>query len=166
MIANSVHTIHRCHPPILLVLAVFALLASACTPPEPPTASPPPTSLSQIIYQVRPEGGGLAHKEFRADGWVQGWRASPDEPQRIDQEQIQLSQAEVHAIWQAAYRLWEDPPEGPFILPENGEGYAELTLLTDDHRQLMIFWPFDEQHPDPKVRALVDLLAAQHVGGW
>ena len=161
--------------PLIFKIIMISLVLISCTPQTPaplPTsqivqtpATALPALISRIIYQVRPDGGGFIRKEFKADSIVQGNRASAQDPQNIYQEQTQITKAELDNIWEAAYHLWETPPEGDFLLPENGEGYVELTILTSDNRQLSIFWICDEQHPDARINALVDLLSVYRVGG-
>ena len=122
--------------------------------------------ISQVIYTIRPTGGGFNSLEVKADGELTSRYASAQAPQDISQEESQITKDKLDEIWEAAYRLWEHPPKGSFILPENGEGYAELTILTYEQRQKSFFWRWDEAHENERVNALAELLAARLSASW
>jgi hypothetical protein len=108
----------------------------------------------------------MARREFTADGWVSGGHSSGDPQERIYEENEQISQEEVEAIWAAAAALGEEtlaldiPPQ-----PEWG-GNVELWIFFDDESAMRLSWPFGEQYPDLRVQALEELLLAHDVGGW
>ncbi len=122
--------------------------------------------ISQVIYTIRPTGGGFNSLEVKADGELTSRYASAQAPQDISQEESQITKDKLDEIWEAAYRLWEHPPKGSFILPENGESYAELTILTYEQRQKSFFWRWDEAHENERVNALAELLAARLSASW
>jgi len=152
------------HKACILILAV---LLYACQPQlESMDVETEAVHISHIIYSVRPMGGGFNSLEINANSQLIHRQASAQAPQVITQEESQIRQDEFDKIWKAAYRLWEDPPEGYFILPENGEGYTEVTILTHEQQQKSFFWRWDEVHEDEKVTALAELLAPHLPVSW
>jgi len=105
-------------------------------------------------------GGGFVSLELNADGDLINRYASAEAPSDISLDESQITQKDMDRIWEAAYRLWHDPPKGDFFLPETGEGYKEITILTKDQRQMSLFWRCDEKHNDQRVNALAEFLEA------
>jgi len=121
--------------------------------------------ISQVIYSQRPMGGGFVSLEINADGELISRRASAETPSEISQDNSQIASDELDAIWEAAFQLWQKPPEGDFFLPETGEGYNEITILTKNQRQMSFFWRCDEKHADKRINSLAALLEAYLPGG-
>ena len=124
-----------------------------------------PEGISRILIQVKPGSGGLARREFTADGWVDGGHASGD-PLRIYEEREQISEEEVEAIWAAASALGEELHAMDVAPQPDWKGHVELWVFFDDQRAMRLSWPFGEQHPDPRVQGLVEMLMEVDVGGW
>jgi hypothetical protein len=122
-------------------------------------------NISRILIVSRPEGGGMARREFRPDGWVSGGHASGD-PMRVYEEREKIPKREVKAIWAAASVLQSEVPgEVSTPQPEWG-GTMELTIISEDGSAMRFLWPLKGQHPHPSVQALAQLLLAHDVGGW
>jgi len=150
----------------VLVIAVGgALLWMGCMRTNTARDPTPAKRISRILIQIRPEGGGLARREFAADGRIDGGHSSGD-PERIYEEREQISREKVEAIWAAAYALGEEILAMDVPAQPEWDGYVELLIIFDDQSAMRLSWPHGEQYPYPNVQALVTLLLEHDVGGW
>jgi hypothetical protein len=162
---------------VILCTIILVLLASCMpgnhidlsteTPQTNPEASVETDAviISQVIYSQRPIGGGFVSLEINADGELISRLAHAETPSEISLDKAHISQEDIDTIWESAYRVWQKPPEGDFFLPETGEGYNEITILTKNQRQMSLFWRCDEKHADKRINFLATLLEAYLPGG-
>lgn len=116
----------------------------------------------KVAIHVSPSDG-YAYCEFKSDGWARGGHRSGD---FIHMEEEEIPREQIAAIWEVASEL--DPSVYPLDTSAIRDcvDCVDLFIYYEDGQVMHILWPFGEEHSDPTVQALAELIYEYNIGGW
>jgi hypothetical protein len=106
---------------------------------------------------------GYAYCVFNPDGWAEGGHESGG---FVHMEKEEIPGEEIAAIWEVASEL--NPAKYPLEVSAIRDcvDCVDLFIYYEDGQVMRISWPFGEEHADPTVRALAELIYEYNIGGW
>ena len=116
----------------------------------------------EVAVHVNPSDG-YAYCRFNPDGWAEGGHESSG---FVHMEEEEIPREQIAAIWEVASVL------NPSVYPLDTRAIrdcvdcVDLFITYEDGQVMRISWPFGEEHSDPTVRALAELIYEYNIGGW
>jgi hypothetical protein len=106
---------------------------------------------------------GYAYCEFKSDGWAEGGHENCN---FIHKEEGEIPQEQIAAIWEMASLLNPSMYPVEFSAIRDCMDCVDLLIYYEDGQVMHITWLFKEEHSDPTVQALAELIYEYNIGGW
>ncbi len=120
--------------------------------------------ITHVGVVVNHPSGGMAHFCVEKSGKMNGVHITPGDKPFVHMDEGELSLDIVKQIWDAARAV------DPALLLESSApeepGQTRLEITFGGSVQKKVFWKFGEEHPDPAVKKVSDLLHEHRIGGW
>ena len=140
----------------LVMLAALASVAG-CAEPQ--------AQIERVALKSVRVGGAVAYLEIDSVGHVHGGTVTGGPAPVVTEDSATIAPAEARAIFAAVALLGDTLLRHDGAATAEPEGTTVLGVLFDDQSQARVVWRTGTEHPDPRVRAVVERLMRHRIGG-